>query len=155
MLLKRILHNNFKGNRGPPVIAVLACYGMYNQHNKHRKACKGLNYTPDEVERHNSLDDFWVSYKDGVYDITNFIRGHPGGIEKIKMAAGGPVEPYWQLYKQHNSKEVRELLEGYRIGNLISDEIPLEDYNPYANEPIRDPTLIKHAVEPFNGGNTS
>ena len=29
-----------------------------------------------------------MSFKDGVYDITDFVAGHPGGTSRIMMAAG-------------------------------------------------------------------
>ena len=31
----------------------------------------------------------------------NLRINHPGGMEKIMTAAGGEVEPYWSLYRQH------------------------------------------------------
>ena len=34
-----------------------------------------------------------------MYDITDFVANHPGGSEKIILAAGGPVEPWWNLYR--------------------------------------------------------
>jgi sulfite oxidase len=37
----------------------------------------------------------WVTYKDGVYDLTKFAKNHPGGSDKLLMAAGGPIEPFW------------------------------------------------------------
>lgn len=33
-------------------------------------------------------DRIWVTYKSGVYDITEFVEGHPGGSKRIMMAAG-------------------------------------------------------------------
>jgi cytochrome b involved in lipid metabolism len=30
-----------------------------------------------------------------VYDVTDFVANHPGGQEKILLAAGGAIEPYW------------------------------------------------------------
>ena len=47
-------------------------------------------FKDDEIRRHDTLDKgVWVTYKDGVYDITQFIKAgnHPGG-NKIYMAAG-------------------------------------------------------------------
>jgi sulfite oxidase len=46
-------------------------------------------FTADEVAAHKSLDTrVWVTYKDGVYDITDFIQNHPGGAQKIMLAGG-------------------------------------------------------------------
>ncbi len=39
------------------------------------------------------------------------------------MAAGGAVEPFWDLYAQHKTKEVLEILEEMRIGNLDPKEV--------------------------------
>lgn len=33
--------------------------------------------------------------QDGVYDITDFIANHPGGSEKILLAAGKSVDAFW------------------------------------------------------------
>ena len=50
---------------------------------------KPIFYTRDEISTHNSLDKkVYVSYKDSVYDITEFIPNHPGGVDKIMLAAG-------------------------------------------------------------------
>lgn len=57
----------------------------------------------------------WVTYKKGVYDITDFVDEHPGG-NQILMAAGNSVEPFWILYRVHVNPHVLEVLEKYRIG---------------------------------------
>ena len=41
----------------------------------------------------------WVTYKEGVYDITDFVRSHPGGRDKIMLAAGGAIDPFWRIYQ--------------------------------------------------------
>uniref|UniRef100_A0A8C6UCX1 Cytochrome b5 heme-binding domain-containing protein n=1 Tax=Neogobius melanostomus TaxID=47308 RepID=A0A8C6UCX1_9GOBI len=49
-------------------------------------------FSQEEVSRHRTLEDgIWVTYKGGVYDITEFVAIHPGG-DKIMLAAGGSVE---------------------------------------------------------------
>jgi cytochrome b involved in lipid metabolism len=41
-----------------------------------------------EVAKHKTAASrIWVSYKEGVYDITDFVDAHPGQ-EKILLAAG-------------------------------------------------------------------
>ena len=45
-------------------------------------------YSMEEVGRHHSREErVWVTFKNGVYDITDFIPLHPGA-EKLMMAAG-------------------------------------------------------------------
>lgn len=61
-----------------------------------------------EVAKHRSVETggVWVTYAGGVYDITEFIANHPGGASRIRMAAGGALEPFWQLYALHKKDEV-------------------------------------------------
>lgn len=51
--------------------------------------------------------------------MTNFIEQHPGG-DKLLLAAGGSVEPFWLIYAQHKADYVMEILETLRIGTLDS-----------------------------------
>lgn len=75
-------------------------------------------YTRAEVEKHKTkANRIWVTYKAGVYDITDFLAAHPGQ-DKILMAAGGSIEPFWAMYAIHNNKHIGVMLEDLRIGNL-------------------------------------
>lgn len=75
-------------------------------------------FTQKEVSSHRSLENgVWVTYKGGVYDITEFVAMHPGG-DKILLAAGGALEPFWSLYAVHNQEHVLEILSEYKVGQL-------------------------------------
>uniref|UniRef100_A0A0N5APD5 sulfite oxidase n=1 Tax=Syphacia muris TaxID=451379 RepID=A0A0N5APD5_9BILA len=105
-------------------------------------------YRLDEVKKHGkSAERIWVTFQQGVYDITDFIEGHPGG-NKILMAAGGSIEPYWHLYQQHENEETYEMLEELRIGNLDPRDVDKDDL--YANDPLRHPALQVLSQKPFN-----
>lgn len=54
------------------------------------------------------------------------MSNHPGG-DKILLAAGGSVEPYWAIYAQHKTAEVMEILEELRIGNLNKKDLQLSE----------------------------
>jgi hypothetical protein len=46
------------------------------------------------------------------------------GGSKILLAAGGPLEPFWNLYAVHQNAEVYQLLAPMRIGKLkASDQV--------------------------------
>ena len=47
----------------------------------------------EEVAKHRDAASggIWVTYKGEVYDITEFVEAHPGGMQKIMMAAGGSI----------------------------------------------------------------
>lgn len=52
-----------------------------------------------------------------MYDITPFVEAHPGGSQKIMLAAGGSIEPFWGMYQQHNKAEVtKQILTQSQLG---------------------------------------
>ncbi len=99
----------------------------------------------------------WVCYKNGVYDITEFALSHPGGSEKILMAAGGSIEPFWNVFAIHQNSNVYEILESLRIGNLEVDteyqaklNKEMNTNDPWRFDPERSPLLRVHTQRPFN-----
>ncbi|XP_035736137.1 sulfite oxidase, mitochondrial-like isoform X2 [Vespa mandarinia] len=110
-------------------------------------------YTLEEVGKHyNKENHIWVTYKEGVYDITNFVEQHPGGSSKIMMAAGSSIEPFWLIFANHNTPEIYALLESMRIGNISKTDAKsnISDLNdPYAKEPSRHRALKINGHKPF------
>ncbi len=110
-------------------------------------------FTEEELAKHNrDAERIWISYKNGVYDITDFIESHPGG-EKILMAAGASAEPFWSIYTVHHNPEVFQMLEQHRIGNLKKEAQKSSESNPndpYRNEPSRHKLLKVLTQKPFN-----
>ncbi len=92
-----------------------------------------------------------VTYDDGVFDVTDFVRKHPGG-PFILMGKGGPLEPHWALYRQHFKRSVYDLLEKRRIGVLCErdrcDWDELQD--PFTAEPVRHPSLVCLRERPYD-----
>lgn len=107
-------------------------------------------FDKEEVAKHRTKDTrVWVTYKDGVYDVTEWVDQHPGGATRLMMAAGSAIDPFWAMYAQHNTQQVRDILEGYRIGRLKGGAVPVGD--PYANDPNdRHPSLSVRSATPMN-----
>lgn len=100
----------------------------------------------------------WVTYGDKVYDITDWVGAHPGG-DVILRAAGGAIEPYWDIFTIHkNSPYVRDILEQYCIGYIHMDDLDpttgkpkmKEIEDPFAQDPERDKRLVTHTAKPRN-----
>ncbi|KAK3385422.1 Oxidoreductase, molybdopterin-binding domain-containing protein [Podospora didyma] len=97
----------------------------------------------------------WVIYEDKVYDISDWIAAHPGG-DVILRAAGGSIEPYWDIFSIHKTPYVREILAQYLIGYISPEDLvagrppatSIED--PFASDPERDARLITHTARPRN-----
>jgi len=122
------------------------------------KRVEGLQeFSIEEVGKHDCIENkVWVTYKNGVYDITDFIPLHPGA-DKLLMAAGGSVEPFWRMYAVHlNNKVIYGMLEQYRIGNLKQTDVDSQKAllkasdDPFANAPKRHPALLVNQAKPFN-----
>ncbi|XP_073772158.1 sulfite oxidase, mitochondrial isoform X2 [Danio rerio] len=78
---------------------------------------------------------------------------HPGG-DKILLAAGGALEPYWALYAVHKEEHVLEILSEYKIGVLNPESLKRQEstdpLDPYSGEPSRHPALQINSLKPFN-----
>lgn len=109
-------------------------------------------FTKEDVAAHNSKETgIWVIFGNGVYDVTQYVQSHPGG-NKILLAAGKSIEPYWSVYSVHKTEEIYEILESLRIGNIIevSTKKSKEAGDPYRADPERSPVLIPSSEKPYN-----
>lgn len=78
-------------------------------------------YTLDEVSQHNTVEDLWVVYNGGVYDITKYIDEHPGGEEVVIDVAGmDATEAFEDI---GHSDDAREILKGLLIGKVEGGNI--------------------------------
>lgn len=120
-------------------------------------------FSSEQVAENNGEDGkpIWMSYGGVVYDVTEFIHNHPGGSERILLAAGGAIEPYWHLYRQHFATDLpMRLMEDLVVGRLDEKDqeaideqmakIAEENEDPYVHEPKRSDILIVHGDQPMN-----
>ncbi|MDQ2973067.1 MAG: cytochrome b5 domain-containing protein [bacterium] len=54
-----------------------------------------VSYTLIQVSQHSKEDDCWTVINGKVYDLSSFIRNHPGG-QNILSACGVDASSYWQ-----------------------------------------------------------
>ena len=103
------------------------------------KLKEGLNqYTISEVAQHNKLDDLWTIYKNNVYNISDYVKNHPGG-NIILNSAGKDIESVWSSmgYGWHaNSERIINKLESYKIGTLIESYSEKTVYDNLAKKKI-------------------
>ena len=70
----------------------------------------------EEVKKHNKVDDLWVIIDKKVYDVTEYVEEHPGGVAAIAKNAGGDASKGFRG-PQHPSR-VFDIVEDYLIGVL-------------------------------------
>lgn len=77
-------------------------------------------YTLEEVARHNSADDLWIIIHGSVYDLTSFLKEHPGGEEVLLDLAGQDGTICFDNIGHSN--EAKLLREKFKIGELIEGD---------------------------------
>ncbi|XP_064538876.1 cytochrome b5 isoform X1 [Drosophila montana] len=89
-----------------------------------------------EVKKHNKSNDLWVIIEDKVYDLTKFLKEHPGGEDSLKSVAGRDGTK--EFIDVGHSQEAREIMKKFLIGNLAASDIkkkkPPVGATPTAND---------------------
>ena len=80
---------------------------------------KDNTYTLKDVSIHNKKDDCWIIISNGVYDITEFLPIHPGGISIVMMVAGKDATDYFN--ELHRPEILKEIGNNYLIGYLDNE----------------------------------
>jgi cytochrome b involved in lipid metabolism len=72
----------------------------------------------NEVEKHNIRENGWIIFNGKVYDITDYIKKHPGGQTTIINYLGKDVT---EILNKYHSNEAKKILKGRIIGELRDD----------------------------------
>ena len=94
---------------------ILKCLNIKNKCNtiKDKKLKK---YSLSEVQKHNKLTDAWMVYNGFVFNITKFIKKHPGALA-IKKGIGKDATKIFDGVG--HSDRARRIMKKYLIGELI------------------------------------
>jgi uncharacterized protein with NAD-binding domain and iron-sulfur cluster len=97
-------------------------------------------YSIKEISKHNTKNDLWTYYKNNVYNLTDYVKKHPGG--NIILRAGGKnLEEVWEKngVSWHNKNvKVLEYLNKYKIG-IIKDNKKIKSINKFASKDSSNP----------------
>lgn len=78
-------------------------------------------FTLQEVEQHNTEEDCWIVVNDRVYDATEYLELHPGGVDSITINAGADsTDDFVAIH----SRKATKMLEKYYIGDLDKTSVP-------------------------------
>lgn len=97
-------------------------------------------YSIEEVKKHTTESDLWTYYKGYVYNLTDFIKNHPGG-NVILNSGGKDLEKVWDdlgfsWHKGHSG--VKMILEKHKIGRLVEN---MENHNKTVYDNLTKLTL--------------
>lgn len=92
--------------------------------------------------------------------MTEWRLNHPGGPERIQLAAGKDLGPFWSVYGNHlEDAATVELLQQMQVGVLDPADVEKEasatasarnSDDPFHNDPERSPLLNFHSIKPCN-----
>lgn len=73
-------------------------------------------YTIEEVSLHTTKEDVWIIIDENVYDITDFIKEHPGGKDILLSFGGNDVTD--MFHDLHKPSILKDIAERYKIGEI-------------------------------------
>jgi len=76
--------------------------------------------TMEEVEKHNTEEDVWIVVKDKVYDCTEYLELHPGGVDSIVICAGADAT---EDFVAIHSTKATKMLDKFYIGDLDTKSV--------------------------------
>jgi len=77
-------------------------------------------FTMAEVAKHNTEEDVWIVVNDKVYDCTDYLELHPGGVDSIIINAG---EDSTEDFVAIHSMKATKMLDRYYIGDLDTKSV--------------------------------
>ncbi|XP_045479897.1 cytochrome b5-like isoform X1 [Harmonia axyridis] len=79
-------------------------------------------YKLDDIVRNNgkTTDRTWILVKTDVYDVTHYMKDHPGGSELVEEYAGKDATS--AFHEAGHSSDARKQLKALKIGELHPDE---------------------------------
>mmetsp|Transcript_5978 Transcript_5978/g.11144 ORF Transcript_5978/g.11144 Transcript_5978/m.11144 type:complete len:306 (-) Transcript_5978:347-1264(-) len=78
--------------------------------------------TEEEMRQHNSKHSCWVSIDGAVYDVTKWLKKHPGGADAILNHAGNNATETFRAIKAH-SDWAGQKLQKFLVGHIVAPEV--------------------------------
>lgn len=75
-------------------------------------------FTLRDVAKHNTEADLWIVYGHKVYNVTPFVKRHPGGWKILVEHAGEDVTQLMSGMPHRHSQAAFKMLNDYYIGDL-------------------------------------
>ncbi len=69
-----------------------------------------------DLARHHKPDDYWVVIDGYIYDLTDYLKIHPGGIEIMLAYAGQDASAYFESIPEHTKPRIKKMMNRYLVG---------------------------------------
>ena len=93
--------------------------------------------TVEELKEHNKAGDLWISIKGKVYNVSNWVKDHPGGDAPLMNLAGQDVTDAFIAYHPGSAWQyLDQFFTGYYVGDFKVSEVSM-DYRKLASDLAR------------------
>ncbi|KDN48847.1 cytochrome b5 [Tilletiaria anomala UBC 951] len=75
--------------------------------------------TPTELKAHANAEDAWSAFHGKVYNITPYLRYHPGGVKELMRVAGRDGTRLFML--THSWVNIEAMIDSTMVGFLVPD----------------------------------
>ncbi|KAF4367191.1 hypothetical protein CsatB_011613 [Cannabis sativa] len=90
--------------------------------------------TTEELKEHNKAGDLWISIQGKVYNVSEWLKDHPGGDAPLLSFAGRDVTDAFIAYHPGTAwKHLDQFFTGYYVKDFVVSEIS-KDYRRISNE---------------------
>ncbi|KAJ8125210.1 hypothetical protein O1611_g8429 [Lasiodiplodia mahajangana] len=83
-------------------------------------AAQDIEFTAKEVAAHKTATDVWMTIHGEVYNVTEYLRDHPGGAELLVDVAGKDASE--EFDNAGHSEDASEIMAAYRVGKLQANK---------------------------------
>jgi 4-hydroxysphinganine ceramide fatty acyl 2-hydroxylase len=93
------------------------------------------SFSWQEIEKHDSEEDAWVVMEGKVYNVSKFLKDHPGGASIVLGHLGKDIGDVWDDEDYHShSASAKKILERYYVGVVEGEESQASEDTVQASE---------------------
>nr|AAZ23034.1 delta-6 desaturase-related protein [Echium pitardii var. pitardii] len=90
--------------------------------------------TTDELKKHDKPDDLWISIQGKIYDVSNWLKDHPGGHYPLTSLAGQDVTDAFVAFHPASAwQNLDEFFNGYYLKDYYVSDVS-KDYRKLVSE---------------------
>ncbi|KAM0814070.1 putative cytochrome-b5 reductase [Seiridium cardinale] len=111
-------------------------------------------YKTEDVRKHNTKKDLWIIIHGYVYDVSEYARDHPGGIEPLTEVAGMDATTAYE--DVGHSEDAEEIMQGYLVGLIEGAGSPGSSEAPSTSQAnVPNVEIVRRSAARNDGENPS